>query len=71
MAIATWDPSHVCDLHHSSEQLQILNPLNKAKDQTQILMDASQVHYYWDMTVTPFMYFLMIVLHITLIIYIN
>ena len=24
-ATATWDPSHVCDLHHSSWQYQILN----------------------------------------------
>ena len=24
-ATATWDPSHVCDLHHSSCQCQILN----------------------------------------------
>ena len=38
------DPSHVCDLYHSSQQHQILNPLSKARDQTHILMDASQVH---------------------------
>jgi len=38
------DPSHVCDLHHSSRQCRILNPLSEAKDQTQVLMDASQVH---------------------------
>ena len=24
---ATWDPSQVCDLHHSSQQGQILNSL--------------------------------------------
>ena len=28
---ATWDPSHVCDLHHSSWQRQILNPLSEAR----------------------------------------
>ena len=28
------DPSHVCDLHHSSWQCQNLNPLSKARDQT-------------------------------------
>ena len=33
--------SHVCDLHHSSQQHQILNPLSKAMDQTHILMDTS------------------------------
>ena len=31
-ATATWDPSHVCDLHHSSLQHQILNPLSEARD---------------------------------------
>ena len=28
---ATQDLSHVCDLHHSSRQHQILNPLSKAR----------------------------------------
>ena len=28
-ATATQDPSHVCNLHHSSQQHQILNPLSK------------------------------------------
>ena len=41
-AIATWEPSHVCDLHHSSQQHEILNPLNKARDRTLILMDTGQ-----------------------------
>ena len=40
---ATWDPSHVCDLHHGSQQCQILNPLSKAMDQTRVLMDHSWV----------------------------
>ena len=44
-ATATWNPSHVCDLHHSSQQPWILNPLSKARDQTRILMDTSQVRY--------------------------
>ena len=35
---ATWDLSHICDLHHSSEQCQILNLLSEAKDQTRGLM---------------------------------
>ena len=38
-ATATSDLSHVCDLHHSSHQCQILDPLSEAKDQTHILMD--------------------------------
>ena len=37
-ATATWDPSHVCSLHHSSRQRQILNPLREARDQTYNLM---------------------------------
>ena len=42
-AIGTPDPSHVCDLCHSSRQCWIINPLNKTRDQTRILMDTSQV----------------------------
>ena len=42
-ATATPDPSYVCHLRHSSQQRQILNPLSKGRDQTCILMDASQV----------------------------
>ena len=37
-ARATLDPSRVCDLHHSSWQRQILNPLSRARDRTCILM---------------------------------
>ena len=43
-ATATPDPSHICDLHHSSWQCQILNPPSEARDQTHVLMDTSQVH---------------------------
>ena len=43
-ATATQNPSRICDLHHSSQQRQILNTLNKVRDRTCILMDASQVH---------------------------
>ena len=31
-AIATPDPSHVCDLHHSSWQSWVVNPLSEARD---------------------------------------
>ena len=31
-ATVTRDPSHVCELHHSSRPRQILNLLSKAKD---------------------------------------
>ena len=39
------DPVPVCDLHHSSQQHQILNLLGGAGDQTSVLMDTSQAHY--------------------------
>ena len=42
-ATATWDPSHVFNLYHSSRQCWILNPLSEAKDRTCILMDAGRV----------------------------
>ena len=40
-ATAMWIPSHICDLHHSLQQHQILNPLSEARDQTRILLDPS------------------------------
>ena len=44
-AIATQDPRHVCDLHNSSQQRWILNPLSKARDRTHVLMGTSLVRY--------------------------
>ena len=46
-ATATQDPSHVCNVHHSSWKCQILNPMSKAREWTHILWDTSQVHYHW------------------------
>ena len=46
-ATATADLRCVCDLHHSSLQHWILNPLSGARDQTYIFMDTSQVRYCW------------------------
>ena len=43
-ATATWDPSPDFDLHHSSQQHQILKPLSQARDWTCILMDISCYH---------------------------
>ena len=42
-ATATWDLSGICDLHHSSHQIP--DPLAKARDQTCIFMDNSQIHF--------------------------
>ena len=42
-AIAMWDPSRVCDLHHNSRQCQVLNPLSEARDGTCVLMDPNQI----------------------------
>ena len=42
----TRDPSHVCNLHHSSWQRWILNSLSKARGRTCILMDAFQICFH-------------------------
>ena len=39
--------SPICDLHHSSQQCRILNPLIEARDLNRIPMDTSGVHYCW------------------------
>ena len=41
------DPSCICDLHHSSWQCQILNPLSEARDWTCILVDPSWLVSRW------------------------
>ena len=41
---ATQDLSHVCYLHHSSQQCWILSPLSEARHQTHVLL--GQVHYH-------------------------
>ena len=52
-ATATRDLSHVCNLHLSSWQHQIFNPLSKARGQTQILMDTSGICFLCMTTGTP------------------
>ena len=52
-ATATQDLSRACDLHHSSWQCWICNTLSKTRDRTHVLMDTSQVHYYWATMGTP------------------
>ena len=48
-----WDLSQVCDLHHSSQQYQILNPLSKARDRARHLMVTSQSHFHFTTRATP------------------
>ena len=43
---ATADLSRIYNLHHSSRQFWILNPVNEARDGTRVLMDISRVHYH-------------------------
>ena len=46
-ATAMPDPGCICDLHHSSGQHRILNPMHWARDRTGVLMDTTQVHHCW------------------------
>ena len=55
-ATATQDPSRICDLHHSSQQRQILNPLSKARDRTLNLMVPNQICFCYATTGTPIIY---------------
>ena len=57
-ATAMQDLSQVCDLHHSSQQCQILNPLTEARDQTRILTDTSWFCYHWEMMQGQHFFFL-------------
>ena len=43
--IATRDPSCTCDLHHSSRQHWIPDPLSKPRDQTHILTDTGWIRF--------------------------
>ena len=52
------DPSDICNLYHSSQKCQILNPLGKARDRTLNLTVPSQVHFRCATTGTPPCYFL-------------
>ena len=42
-ATARWNLSCICDLHHSSWQHWIPDPLREARDRTCILVDTSQI----------------------------
>ena len=57
-ATATPDLSWVCDLHRSSWQRRILNPLSGARDQTWNLKVPSQICFHCTKTGTPGFFFL-------------
>jgi len=61
-ATATQNPSHVCNLHHGSWQHWIFKPLNRARDQTCILMDTSGIRFPCASTGTPYFYCSMVLL---------
>ena len=63
IATATGDPSHNLDLHHSSPQHWILNPLSKARDRTHILLDTSWIHFHCATMGTPPLYFCYVFFH--------
>ena len=62
-ATTTRVPGHIFNLYHSSLQCQIPKPLSKARDQTCILRDTSQVHYLWVTRATPDLYILDLYIH--------
>ena len=37
------DPSRICDPHNSPRQCWVSDPLSEARDQTRMLMNASQI----------------------------
>ena len=58
------DVSRVCNLHHSSQQHQILNPLSEARSQTCVLTDVRFVSAkpWWELlkVISAFIRFLVI-----------
>ena len=45
-ATAARGPSRICDLHRSSRQRQIPDPLSEAREGTRIHMDTSWIPFY-------------------------
>ena len=50
---ASWDPSLIYDLHHSSWQHWIVNPLSEARDGTCNLMVPSRIRFHCATMGTP------------------
>ena len=45
-ATSKQDLSHICNLHHSSQQCLILNPLSEVGDGACVLMNANQICFH-------------------------
>ena len=52
-ATVTRDLSHICDLHHGSQQHRIADPLSEARVRTRILMDTCRVCFRCGAMATP------------------
>ena len=50
---AMWYVIRICNLHHTSWQHQLPDPLSKTRDWTHTLMDISRVCYCWVTVGTP------------------
>ena len=60
-ATATPEPSHICDLQHSSWQRQVLYPLSEVRDRTCHLTIPSWIHFHCAMMGTPMGTFILII----------
>ena len=58
--LTTCDLSSISNLHHSSRQRRILNPLRETRDLTRFLMDTSWVHYHCATVGNPSLVLLML-----------
>ena len=54
-ATTNQDLSSICNLHHSSQQCKILNPLSEVRDWTCVLTDTIWAHYCWATAGTPYL----------------
>ena len=55
-ATATQDPSRICELHHSSRQHWIFNPLSEARNRSRNLMVPSRICFSCAARGTPSLY---------------
>ena len=58
-ATAPPDPSCICNLPHSSQQCQILDPVSQARGGIPVLVDISRIRFRWATSGTPHLVFLL------------